>query len=95
LILDADRAEIHGTLSDASEGGAAIMAGPCSAGVGQQGELVLNRITGARTRIAIRAIAPDGRLHVQFEYATMPEAFKTAIAALISELRTTAGAAAA
>ena len=79
FTLDPDRTEIRGTLSDASVGGAAIMAGPCNAAVAQQGTLMLDRSTGARARFAIRAIAPDGRLHVQFETAAMPEAFKTAI----------------
>ncbi len=82
VMLDGDRAEIAGTLSNASAHGAAIAAGRCRAGVGQQGTVVLTRRSGVRARFAVRATAQDGRLHVEFEAATMPPAFKAAIEAL-------------
>ncbi|MGA3398475.1 MAG: methyl-accepting chemotaxis protein [Acetobacteraceae bacterium] len=94
VILDLDHAEIAGTLCDASAGGAAITADRCRAGLEQQGTLVLDRRNGERSRFTIRAIAPDGQLHVQFDVATMPAAFKAAIEALTDGRTATAGAAA-
>ena len=94
VILDVNRAEISATLADASVGGAAIMAATNRAAIGQQGTLVLDRRAGVSTRFAIRAIAPDGELHVQFEAATMPAAFKAAIETLTGAHPAVAAAAA-
>ncbi len=82
VILDADHSEIAGTLSDVSADGAALTAGPCSAAFGQEGTLELNRHSGGRARFVIRAVDSDGKLHVQFDAATMPPVFKAAIHSL-------------
>jgi aerotaxis receptor len=82
VILDTDRAELAGTVCDASPGGAAIRTDPCRAVPGDAGTLVLLRRNGARTRFSIRAIASDGRLHLQFETANMSDGFKAAIEAM-------------
>ena len=83
VILDMDRAEIAGTVCDASPGGAAIRTDPCRAGPGEAGTLVLQHRNGVRTRFSIRAIAPDGQLHVQFEEGTLSDGFRAAIEAVI------------
>ena len=92
VTLDPDPTEVAGTLSDASVGGAAIAIGVHRAEVGQRGTLMLARGAAGRARFTIRAIAPDGRLHVAFEAASMPAAFKTAMESLTGQH---AGAAAA
>ena len=83
VILDMDRAEIAGTVCDASPGGAAIRTDPCRAGPGEAGTLVLQHRNGVRTRFSIRAITPDGQLHVQFEEGTLSDGFRAAIEAVI------------
>jgi aerotaxis receptor len=83
VILDTDRAEITGSVCDASSGGAALRTDPCRAGRGDAGTLVLPRHNGARTRFLVRAIAPHGQLHVQFDEGTMSDGFRAAIEAVI------------
>jgi methyl-accepting chemotaxis protein/aerotaxis receptor len=84
VSLGADRGKLAGTVSDISMQGALIDVASSQAVAGQPGTLVLDRPAAASVGFEVRAVDPDGRIHVLFDSKTMTPAFEQAVAGLVS-----------
>jgi methyl-accepting chemotaxis protein/aerotaxis receptor len=80
----AGRGGVAGTIMDVSVHGMLIAAAPCGAAAGQRGTLVLQRRTDARTSFEVRAVDPDGHVHIRYESGTLSPAFTAEVTAMIA-----------
>jgi len=86
VVVDAGGGRVQARLRDVSNGGAAILVMDSGGTASGGGTLTLDRHAGAQTRFEIRSADASGKLHVQFDRASMNAALKQALHAMVGDI---------